>query len=150
MFQLFSDPNHFQVVNSIFQDISTLLCVKSLQVLCINFTLFPKLLEKILNSIRKKISPQLHVELTRQATLGEHFIFIICFLKVQLYLCIYLFLHSSIYIFLSYYFSALNIFQGFRLSFARTLGRAVDKLLNGSRVTSPAVYLRAIEHVFRV
>ena len=50
--------------------------------------------------------------------MGEHFIFIICFLKVQLYLCIYLFLHSSIYIFLSYYFSALNVFQGFSFSFA--------------------------------
>ena len=33
--------------------------------------------------------------------------------------------------FLSYYFSALNIFQGFSLNFARTLGR---QLLNGSRV----------------
>ena len=30
----------------------------------------------------------------------------------------------------------LNIFQGFSLNFARTLGRAVDKLLNGSRVNS--------------
>ena len=38
--------------------------------------------------------------------------------------------------FLPYYFSALNIFQGFSLNFARTLGRAVDKLLNGSRVNS--------------
>ena len=28
----------------------------------------------------------------------------------------------------------LTIFQGFSLNFARTLGRAVDKLLNGSRV----------------
>ena len=38
--------------------------------------------------------------------------------------------------FLPYYFSALNIFQGFSLNFARTSGRAVDKLLNGSRVNS--------------
>ena len=36
--------------------------------------------------------------------------------------------------FLSYYFSALNIFQGFSLYFARTLERAVDKLWNGSRI----------------
>ena len=44
--------------------------------------------------------------------------------------------------FLSYYFSALNIIQGFSLNqrglclnrLERTLGRAVDKLLNGSRV----------------
>ena len=58
------------------------------------------------------------------------------FLKVQLCLCIYLFLYLSIYI-LSYHFSALNIFQGFSLNFARTLGRAVGKLLlNGSRVNS--------------
>ena len=64
---------------------------------------------------------------------------------------VYLFVSSFANLhFLSYYFSALNIFQGFRLSFARTLGRAVDKLLNGSRVTSPEVYLRAIEHFFRV
>ena len=33
--------------------------------------------------------------------------------------------------FLSYFFSALNIFPGFSLNFARTLGR---QLLNGSRV----------------
>ena len=48
-----------------------------------------------------------------------------------------MFLYLSIYIFLSYYFSALNIFQGFSftgLNFARTLGCTVDKLLNGSRV----------------
>ena len=38
--------------------------------------------------------------------------------------------------FVSYYFTALNIFQGFSLNFARTLGHAVDKLLNGSRVNS--------------
>ena len=36
---------------------------------------------------------------------------------------------------LSYNFSALNIsVQGFSLNFARSLGRAVDKLLNGLRV----------------
>jgi len=35
--------------------------------------------------------------------------------------------------FVSYYFSALNIFS---LNFARTLGHAVDKLLNGSRFNS--------------
>ena len=38
--------------------------------------------------------------------------------------------------FVSYYLTALNIFQGFSLNFARTLGHAVDKLLNGSRVNS--------------
>ena len=38
--------------------------------------------------------------------------------------------------FLSYYFSALNIIRGFSLNFARTLGRAVDKSLNGSRVNT--------------
>ena len=38
--------------------------------------------------------------------------------------------------FLSYYFSTLNIFQGFSLNFAKTLGRVVEKLLNGSRVNS--------------
>ena len=67
--------------------------------------------------------------------LVKHFIIIICFLKVQLYQCIYLFslfvnVHS-----LSYNFSALNIsVQGFSLNFARISGRAVDKLLNRSRV----------------
>ena len=50
---------------------------------------------------------------------------------------VYLFVSSFVNLhFLSYYFSALNIFQGFSLSFARTLRHAVDKLLNGSRVTS--------------
>ena len=47
---------------------------------------------------------------------------------------VYLFVSSFVNLhFLSYYSSALNIFQGFSLSFARTLGRAVDKL-NGSKV----------------
>ena len=69
--------------------------------------------------------------------LVKRFIFIICFLKVQLYQCIYLFLYSSMYIFLSYNFLALNIsVQGFSFNFARILGLAVDKLLNGSRVNS--------------
>ena len=45
------------------------------------------------------------------------------------YFSVYISLH-----FLSHYFSVLTIFQGFSLNFARTLGRAVDKLLNGSRV----------------
>ena len=38
--------------------------------------------------------------------------------------------------FVSYYFTALNIFQGFSLNFARTLGHPIVKLLNGSRVNS--------------
>ena len=52
---------------------------------------------------------------------------------LPVYLFISLFVNPH---FLSYYFSALNIIQGFSLNFARTLGRAVDNLLNGSRVTS--------------
>ena len=53
------------------------------------------------------------------------------------------FCYLSIYIFLSYNFSALNIssVQGFSLNFARTLGRAVDKLLNGSRVNSHGQFI---------
>ena len=43
--------------------------------------------------------------------------------------------------FISYYFSSLNILQGFSLNFARTLGRAVDKLLNGSRVNSHGQFI---------
>ena len=50
--------------------------------------------EKILNSNRKKeIWPHLHVEIDKASNavhfMGEHFIFIICFLKVQFHLCIY-------------------------------------------------------------
>ena len=51
-------------------------------------------------------------------------------LPVYLFVSLFVNLH-----FLSYYFSALNIFQGFSLyfaDFARTLERAVDKLWNGS------------------
>ena len=48
-----------------------------------------------------------------------------------MYLFVSLFVNPH---FLSYYFSALNIFQGFSLYFARTLECAVDKLWNGSRV----------------
>ena len=74
--------------------------------------------------------------------LVKHFIIIICFLKVQLYQCIYLFsLFVDVYS-LSYNFSALNIsVQGFSLNFARTLGRAVDKLLNRSRVNSHGQFI---------
>ena len=50
-------------------------------------------------------------------------------LPMHLFVSLFVNLH-----FLSYYFSALNIFQGFSLNFARTLERAVDKLLKGSRV----------------
>ena len=50
-------------------------------------------------------------------------------LPVYLFVSLFVNLH-----FLSYYFSALNIFQGFSLYFARTLERTVDKLWNGSRV----------------
>ena len=41
----------------------------------------------------------------------------------------------------------LNIFQRFSLNFARTLGRAVDKLLNGSRVNSQGQFM--VEFVWR-
>ena len=50
-------------------------------------------------------------------------------LPVYVFVSLFVILH-----FLSYYFSALNIFQGFSLNFARTLECAVDKLWNGSRV----------------
>ena len=52
------------------------------------------------------------------------------------YLPVYLFVSFFVNLhFLSYYFSALNIIQGFSLNrLQRTLGRAIDKLLNGSRV----------------
>ena len=43
--------------------------------------------------------------------------------------------------FVSYYFSALIIFQDFSLNFAKTLGRAVDKFLNGSRVISHGQFI---------
>ena len=64
---------------------------------------------------------------------GKHSIFRIYFfqsatLPVYLFVSLFVNLH-----FLSYYFSAPNIFQGFSLNFARTLGRTVDKLFNGSR-----------------
>ena len=52
---------------------------------------------------------------------------------LPVYLFVSLFVNLQ---FVSYYFSALNIFQGFSLNFAKTLGRAVDKFLNGSRIIS--------------
>ena len=57
-------------------------------------------------------------------------------LPVHLFVSSFVNLH-----FLSHYFSALNIFRGFSLSFARTLGHAVDKLLNGLRVTSHGQFI---------
>ena len=78
------------------------------------------------------------------AFLVKRFIFIICFLKMQLYLSLNLFLYLSIYIFILQFFNPEYfqlIFQGFSLNFARTLGRAVDKLLNGSRVNSHGQFI---------
>ena len=63
-----------------------------------------------------------------------------CFLKVQLYLCACFFSICQC-IFLAYYFSVLNSFQGFSLNFARNLGRAVGKLLHGSRVNSHGQFI---------
>ena len=71
------------------------------------------------------------------AFLGKHFIFIICFLKLKSnFTCVFICFLICQSTFLSYYFSAPNIFQGFSSIFARTSGRAADKLLNGSRVSS--------------
>ena len=65
---------------------------------------------------------------------GKKFYFYNLFLfKVQL-----LFVNLQ---FVSYYFTALNIFQGCSLNFARTLGHAVDKLSNGSRVNSHGQFI---------
>ena len=66
------------------------------------------------------------------------------------YLPVYLFVAFFVNLqFLSYYFSAVNIIQGFSLNqrglclnrLERTLGRAVDKLLNGSRVNSHGQFI---------
>ena len=66
-----------------------------------------------------------------------------CFLKVQLYLCIYLFLYFSIHFFLILlFFSAEKTFKVFVwISSIKTLGRAVDKLLNDSRVNSHGQFI---------
>ena len=51
---------------------------------------------------------------------------------LPVYLFVFLFVNLP---FLSYYFfSAEYFFQGFSLNFARTLGRAVDRLLNGLKI----------------
>ena len=89
--------------------------------------------------------------------LVKHFICIICFLKVQLNLCTNLFLYlahtyiimgvagswwwasvicQSTFFYLTIFQLWIVSIQGFSLNFAKTLGRAVDKLLNGSRVNS--------------
>ena len=52
-----------------------------------------------------------------------------------MYLFVFLFVNLQ---FVSYYFLALNIFS---LNFARTLGHAVVKLLNGSRVNSHGQFI---------
>ena len=57
----------------------------------------------------------------------------------------YYFLYLSDYIFLSYYFSALKILQGFSLKFinqiVRTLECTADKLLNGSMLNSHGQFI---------
>ena len=67
------------------------------------------------------------------AFLGKRFLFIICFIQsATLPGCLFVSLLVNLQ-FVSYYFTALNIFQGFSFNFARTLGHAVDKLLNQSK-----------------
>ena len=77
------------------------------------------------------------------AFLGKLFIFIICFPKVQLYLCIYLFLYLSIHTFYLTIFQRWILFKVlvWTVCKERTLGRAVDKLLNGSRVNSHGQFI---------
>ena len=73
--------------------------------------------------------------------LGKVFLFfLIVFLKCNftcVFICFFI-CHST---FLSYYFSALNIFQGVCLNFARTLGRAVVvEWFKGNSDVTRAVY----------
>ena len=68
--------------------------------------------------------------------LGKHVVFSKCN-----FTCVLVFFSICQCIFLAYYFSVLNIFQGFSLNFARNLGRAVDKLLHGSRVNSHGQFI---------
>ena len=65
------------------------------------------------------------------------FNFVICFLKVQLHLCICLFPYLSIFIFLSSHFQRWQFFKVL-LTF---LGRAVDKMLNCSRDNSQRQFI---------
>ena len=59
-------------------------------------------------------------------------------LPVYLFICFFI-CQPTI---LSYYFLALDISsRSFSLNFARTLGRAVDKLLNGSRADSHGQFI---------
>ena len=70
---------------------------------------------------------------------GKHFILKFVFRKYNftcVFICFFL-CQSTFFI----YFSKLNIIQGFSLNFARTLGRAVDKLLNGSRINSRGQFI---------
>ena len=73
---------------------------------------------------------------------GERFYFYNLFscatLPVYLFICFFICQRTI----LSYYFLALDISsRSFSLNFARTLGRAVDKLLNGSRVNSDGQFI---------
>ena len=55
-----------------------------------------------------------------------------------MYLFVFLFVNLH---FLAYFFSAHMFFEGFSLNFARTSGRAVEKLLNGSKVNSDGKFI---------
>ena len=65
----------------------------------------------------------------------KHFIFI--YFSKSNFTCAFICFSVCQSTFLSYFFLALSIIQDFSLNFARTLGRAVDKLLNSSRVNRP-------------
>ena len=130
MFQLFSDPNHFELVNSIFWDILTLLCVKGLQVLSggtvhqlyfiskLKSVIFYRRINYVPAGIKYMTAVACGIDET--ATMcgffGKTFYFYNLFSEsatLTVYLFISLFVNPHL---LSYYFSALNIIQGFSLN----------------------------------
>ena len=124
-------------------------CVKSLQVLCIISTLFPtwndlfSTGEDIKNSSKKKkykAAVARGIDETCNAVqlngfFGKTLYFYNLFSQCN-FTCVFICFSICQSTFLSYYFLALSIIQYFSLNFVRTLGRAVDKLLNSSRVNS--------------
>ena len=71
----------------------------------------------------------------------KRLIFITCFLKVQFYLCIYLFVCQSTFFILQFFSPEcfqFKVLDG--LNFARILGRAVDKLLHASKVNGQFIF----------
>ena len=71
----------------------------------------------------------------------KHFIFIISFKSATLPVHLFVSVFVNLFFYLTIFQLRIFSVQGFTLNFARTLGRPVDKLVNGSRINSHGQFI---------